>query len=59
MRRKDYKKILRERISTVPKGYRFISDHYEDCLEIMVQTLGEVIDDFDAELNRKRKEEGK
>ena len=46
-RDKDYCEILRTRLKKVSRQVRPISEHYEDCLKIMVEVLEEVIRDFE------------
>lgn len=47
---KDYRSILRKRLSYVHKGVRLISDHYEDCLEVFAEVLAEAIEDMQREM---------
>lgn len=39
----DYRAILRQRISEIPKDMRFVSDYFEDCLGVFQDVLCELI----------------
>lgn len=50
---KDYKSILRERIYSIPKDYRLVSEHYEDCLQVFIDVLAEAMEDIRIETCQK------
>lgn len=45
---KDYVKELRARLKKVSREPRPVSDHYEDCLKVMVDIYSELINEVQS-----------
>lgn len=53
---KDWAKILRDRLEAIPKYVRPVSDYCEDQINVINQTVVEMIADIQDALNQKTEE---